>query len=86
MLKKLKSRKFLMALLSVIVGIATMVGASDAVVTVISGIGMVVIPVVIYIATEGKVDAAAVSLTTEAIEKIVEIVTKKEESEDEISK
>jgi hypothetical protein len=82
MLEKFKSRKFLMALLSVVVGILTMFGIADGTVEVVSSIGLIVIPVVIYIVTEGKIDAAAVKKIIDAADDITDIVDG-EETEDE---
>ena len=74
MLQKLKSRKFLMAAASVIVGILTMFGVPDSLLALISGAALIVIPVITYIATEGKIDAAAVTLSTDAIKQIMALI------------
>ena len=74
MLEKLKSRKFLMAAASVVVGVLTMLGAPDSLIALVSGAAMVVIPVITYIATEGRIDAAAVSLTTDAVKEIMAMI------------
>jgi len=74
MLEKLKSRKFLMAAASVVVGVLTMLGAPDSLIALVSGAAMVVIPVITYIATEGRIDAAAVSLTTDAVKEIIALI------------
>lgn len=81
MLEKLKSRKFLMALTSVVVGILTIFGVPEGVVSLVSGISLVLIPVVVYIASEGRIDAAAVALTSEALREIAELLDKKEAEE-----
>lgn len=82
MLEKLKSRKFLMALLSVIVGVATMIGCDDASITLISGIGLIVIPTIIYIVTEGKVDMAAVNKIVDTASQIVDLVEGSDDTEE----
>lgn len=74
MLDKLKSRKFLMAVASVIVGILTMLGLPDNFIALVSGAALVIIPVITYIATEGRIDAAAVNLTTDAVKEIMALI------------
>jgi len=74
---KLKSRKFLMALTSVVVGILTIFGVPEGTVSFISGISLVLIPVVVYIASEGRIDAAAVKLTSDALREIADLIEKK---------
>ena len=60
MLEKFKSRKFLMTLLSVVVGILTLFGVADDTTELVYSIGMIIIPTVVYILTEGKIDANSV--------------------------
>ena len=60
MLKKLTSRKFAVSLISVIAGIAGMFNISDSVISLITGILMVVLPTVVYVITEGTIDRANV--------------------------
>lgn len=74
MLEKLKSRKFLMAAASVVIGILTMFGVPDSLLALISGAALIVIPVITYIFTEGKIDAAAVTLTAEAAKQIMALI------------
>lgn len=74
MLEKLKSRKFLMAAASVIVGMLTIFGVSDSLIALISGAALIVIPVITYIFTEGKIDAAAVTLSADAIKEIMLLI------------
>jgi len=81
MLEKLKSRKFLMAAVSVVVGILTIFGVPEGFVSLISGISLVLVPVVVYIATEGRIDAAAVSLTADALKEIAELLVAEKETE-----
>ena len=77
MLEKLKSRKFLMAAVSVVVGILTIFGAPEGVVSLISGISLVLIPVVVYIAAEGRIDASVVAMTSDALKEISELIKAK---------
>lgn len=74
MLAKFKSRKFLMALVSVIVGVLGMAGVADGTIEVVSSIALILIPVATYIVTEGKIDAAAVGKIVEAVGEIVDTV------------
>lgn len=76
--KNLFSRKFLMAMLSVVVGILTMFGVADGTVEVVSSIGLILIPTIIYIVTEGKIDAIAVKLITETVNEIVDVIEEEE--------
>lgn len=74
MAKKFTSRKFILAILGAIGGVAvsfTQLGGKTAVVcAVISAI----IPAVTYIITEGVIDAKAVNLTAQATEQIIGII------------
>ena len=74
MLAKFKSRKFLMALVSVIMGVLGMAGVADGTIEVVSSIALILIPVVTYIVTEGKIDAAAVDKIVEAVGEIVDTI------------
>lgn len=74
MLAKFKSRKFLMALVSVIVGVLGMAGVADGTIEVVSSIALILIPVVTYIVTEGKIDAAAVGKILDAAEKVIDTI------------
>ena len=78
MLEKFQSRKFLMALLSVVLGIMTLFGVAETSIEVVSSVGLVLIPTIVYIFTEGKIDAAGVKQITSTIDDIVDVVDKKE--------
>ena len=56
MLKKFTSRKFLLALITTICGVLSMCNVSDVTIKLISGALMVVVPNVVYIITEGRID------------------------------
>lgn len=60
-LKKLISRKFLLALIVVITGILSAVGLADNTIEYVASILTALIPAIIYVITEGKIDAAAVN-------------------------
>ncbi len=72
MLAKFKSRKFLMALLSVILGVLTMVGVEDGIVQQVSSVAMIIIPTIVYIAVEGKIDSEGVKKVVDTIQDVVE--------------
>lgn len=74
MLEKFKSRKFLMALLSVIVGLMGMFGVADNTIEMVSSIALVLMPIITYIITEGKIDAAAVNQALSVIDDITDIL------------
>lgn len=74
MLAKLKSRKFLMAFLSTVIGVLTMFGIDDTTVQMVSSIGLIVIPSITYIITEGCLDAAAIKKITSTIEEVVDVI------------
>lgn len=55
-MEKFLSRKFLMALLSVVAGILTMFNVEDSIVQLITSIGLIIVPTLVYIGVEGKID------------------------------
>jgi phage shock protein PspC (stress-responsive transcriptional regulator) len=68
-LRKLTSRKFLAALLGVASGLAMLFGLDEGVVTAVAGAVTALGSVVAYIASEGRIDAAAVAKAAGAAEK-----------------
>ena len=56
---KLTSRKFWVAIVSILVGILGVLGASDDTIQMVSSVALILIPGIIYIVTEGKIDSAA---------------------------
>lgn len=81
MLEKLKSRKFLMALLSVVLGVLSLFGVADGTVEIASSIGLILVPTIVYIVTEGKIDAAAIGKIIDSADEILDIITGEEEVE-----
>jgi len=69
LLKKLTSRKFLAALLGVASGLAMLFGLDEGVVTAVAGAVTALGSVVAYIASEGRIDAAAVGRAAAEAEK-----------------
>lgn len=66
MIRKLTSRKFIIAVITAIVGIVTLCIGENEVVTVIAGAAMTIIPTVVYCIVEGVVDAKSVGAITNA--------------------
>lgn len=71
-LRKLSSRKLWAATVGVLIGIATIFGLDEGVISTVSGAVISVASVVMYIFTEGKIDAAAVSKATQDIQNAVQ--------------
>ena len=72
--EKFKSRKLWLAILNAAAGIAIALGADNNVVQIALGAGLALLSAVSYIIVEGKVDAAAVDLSSDAIKKILDLV------------
>lgn len=66
-LKKLTSRKFIMAAMTAISGIAVLCGANRDVVTTIAGAAMALVSALVYCITEGRIDAASIRSAAGAI-------------------
>lgn len=75
-INKLKSRKFLTCVAGVIMGICMVFGLDESAISTIAGAVTTVSSVVMYIYTEGKIDAAAVKNAVETVEDAVEEVEK----------
>lgn len=58
--KKFTYRKFLVALIAVIIGVVGVCGGNDNVIEAVTVALTALIPTIIYIITEGRIDAAAV--------------------------
>ncbi|MPN10585.1 hypothetical protein SDC9_157880 [bioreactor metagenome] len=58
-----------MSLLSAISGVALALGAEENIVQLISGAALAIVTAVVYIITEGKIDAAAVAASIETTQK-----------------
>lgn len=72
--EKFKSRKLWLAILNAVAGIAIALGADNNIVQIALGAGLALLSAVSYIVVEGKVDAAAVDLSSDAIKKILDLV------------
>ena len=67
-LKKLTSRKFITCIAGVVLGVCMVFGLDESAVNVIAGAITSLSSVVIYIYSEGKIDAAAVDMIVEVVE------------------
>ena len=70
--RKLSSRKFLAACAGFVVGLAMVFGLDESVISNVSGAVVSVASVVVYIITEGKVDAEGVKKAVEDVQNTVE--------------
>lgn len=73
-LKKITSRKFLSCVAGVVLGVCMIFGLDEGVVNTIAGAITSIVSVVIYIYTEGKIDAAAVKKVQDTAEKVTDAV------------
>lgn len=81
LLKKLTSRKFLLAMVTVIAGIVAMCGASEGVVEAVAASLTALVPTVIYIVTEGRIDAAAVGQIAGAVQDVAESIANEDKTD-----
>lgn len=81
-LNKLKSRKFLTCVAGVVMGACMIFGLDEGAINTIAGAITAVASVVVYIYTEGKIDAEAVDKikdTAEEVKDAIDVVGKIEE-------
>ena len=71
---KLLSRKLWLAVIGAGAGIAIALGAPESLVTVIVGAATALVSVVVYIVTEGKIDATGVELSADFIKSVLEAI------------
>ena len=83
-LKKLTSRKFILAVLSAVGGAAISLSTLPGKTGTISAIIAAVVPAITYIVTEGIVDAKAVSLACEAIQNVAAITNGEDKPDEEV--
>lgn len=82
MLEKFTSRKFIIAVLTIVAGVATALTEVGGEIGAICGIVAAIIAAAVYIITEGNIDAKAVQLITEATGTFVDYVKGDEEETD----
>lgn len=73
-MKKLSSRKLWAAVAGLVAGLAMVFGLDEGIITTVSGAVVTVASVIIYIVTEGRVDAAAVKKAAEDVAKAGEAI------------
>jgi phage shock protein PspC (stress-responsive transcriptional regulator) len=74
---KITSRKFLAAVVGVLTGLAMVFGLDQDIITTVSGAVVALASVIVYIATEGKIDAAAVGEAAKKVEDARDALTDK---------
>lgn len=79
-IKKLTSRKFIVAAITLVSGIVTVIVGHEEAVTTIAGALMSIIPAIVYCVTEGRVDAAAVKAVTDTVSEVVQKLEHDEKS------
>jgi uncharacterized protein (DUF697 family) len=83
MLEKFTSRKFIIAVLTMLAGVVTALTGVGGEIGEICGVIAAIIAPVVYIIVEGNIDAKAVQLITEATESIVDYFDDEEETDTE---
>ena len=76
--RKLSSRKLWAAVAGVVTGLAMVFGLDEGVITSVSGAVVSVASIVVYIITEGRVDAAAVKQAVEDMQEAENAITEEE--------
>lgn len=79
--EKFTSRKFILSLVGVIVGICGMIGFNDNTVAIITFAALEVLSIVAYIIMEGKVDANAVKNIAEIITDLADMIAQAQKGE-----
>lgn len=80
-LKKFTSRKFIMSLVGVIVGILGIVGANDNVVAIVAFAALEILSILAYIIMEGHVDAKAVQSAVDAVNALLDMIAQMNKGE-----
>ena len=76
--RKLTSRKLWMAIAGVATGIALALGADSSEIQTITGAVTALVSAVVYIVTEGKVDAESVKNAVESVQDAVDVIAEEE--------
>lgn len=72
MKNKLTSRKFWVAIISIITGILGILNCDDNIIIFVGSALTVIIPTVVYIITEGKVDSDRITASAQELLKLIE--------------
>lgn len=81
-MNKLKSRKFLSCIAGVVMGVCMVFGLDEGTIETIAGAVVSVSSIIIYIYTEGKIDAAAVSGIKDAVDNVKDAIDAVEKIEE----
>ena len=81
MLEKIKSRKFIVAVLTMVIGVATALTETGGKIGAICGIVAAFAAAAVYIVVEGNIDAKAVQLVTEAAKETIDYFNGEDETE-----
>lgn len=73
--QKLSSRKFWAMVAGVVTGVTTLFALDQNVVNVVSGAVVALGSVIVYVITEGKIDAAAVGNAAQKVQDAIDAVT-----------
>ena len=73
MLEKFKSRKFILAVATMVLGVVTALTELGGTVGTVCGIIAAIASPMLYIVVEGNVDAKAVQLTKDAVQRVIEL-------------
>lgn len=82
MLEKFKSRKFILAVAGMVLGIVTALTEIGGTVGAVCGVIAAIASPMLYIIVEGNVDAKAVQLTKDAVQRVVELTRQTKGAED----
>ena len=82
MMKRLTSRKFLAALAGIVTGLSMIFGLDENIITSVAGAVTALGSVVVYVATEGKIDAEAVKQALQEAEKAKDALEDTEDGAD----
>lgn len=66
LIKKITSRKFIIAVITAIAGIITLCTGENEAVQIIAGAAMTIVPTIVYCIMEGYIDAKSVATITDA--------------------
>lgn len=72
-MNKFLSRKFILTALTVLAGVATALVGVGGKVGIVAGIAAAILPTIIYVVTEGKIDEKAVSMIQQDVQEVVQI-------------
>ena len=81
MLEKFKSRKFIIAVLTIVLGVATALAEIGGKIGAICGILAAFVSAAVYIIVEGNIDAKAVQLITEGVKETIDYFDGEDETE-----